>query len=155
MKIWRKTTYQDWQNSIQEGYEWLKERCDSIYMAGLSMGGTLTLDMAQQHADLKGIVLINAAIDIPAMAEIEEDVRFLDAIGSDIKKPGVEELAYEKTPVKSIGEINQLMKQVREKLKEVEVPTLILVSEEDHVVPPRNSQDIYEKIKSEDKSLFS
>ncbi len=53
MKIWRKTTYQDWQNSIQEGYEWLKERCDSIYMAGLSMGGTLTLDMAQQHADLK------------------------------------------------------------------------------------------------------
>ncbi len=87
------------------------------------------------------------------MAEIEEDVRFLDAIGSDIKKPGVEELAYEKTPVKSIGEINQLMKQVREKLKEVEVPTLILVSEEDHVVPPRNSQDIYEKIKSEDKKL--
>lgn len=151
------TTYQDWISSVEEGYQWLKERCDTIFVTGLSMGGTLTLYMAEKYPEIKGIIPINAAVDIPTMADASnlEDVRFLDAIGSDIKKPEIVELAYEKTPVRSIGEIIKLMEIVRGDLTKITCPALIFVSEEDHVVPPNNSQLIYDGISSEQKELIT
>lgn len=151
------TTYQDWISSVEEGYQWLKERCDTIFVTGLSMGGTLTLYMAEKYPEIKGIIPINGAVDIPTMAEASnlEDVRFLDAIGSDIKKPEIVELAYEKTPVRSIGEIIKLMEIVRGDLTKITCPALIFVSEEDHVVPPNNSQLIYDGISSEQKELIT
>jgi carboxylesterase len=149
------TTYQNWIESVEEGFQWLKERCDTIFVTGLSMGGTLTLYMAENHPEIKGIIPINAAVDIPAMAPVKEleGVRFLDAIGSDIKKPGIQELAYEKTPVQSVKEILVLMEQVKDNLHEIQCPALIFVSEEDHVVPPDNSQMILEGIRSEVKEI--
>jgi carboxylesterase len=151
------TKYTDWIASIEEGFQWLKERCDSIFVTGLSMGGTLTLYMAEKHPEIKAIIPINAAVEISDMegAAGLQDVRFLDAIGSDIKKPHVKELAYEKTPVKSIGEIVQLMELVREGLENIQCPALIFVSSEDHVVPPGNSQIILDRISSKDKKLIT
>ncbi|MDR6124990.1 carboxylesterase [Bacillus sp. SLBN-46] len=149
------TTYQDWVSSIEEGFLWLKERCDTIFVTGLSMGGTLTLYMAEKYPEIRAIIPINAAVDIPEMAPVRqlEGVRFLDAIGSDIKKADVKELAYEKTPVQSIKEILTFMEQVKADLHKITCPALIFVSEEDHVVPPNNSQIIYEAISSSVKEL--
>lgn len=143
----------DWIRSIEEGYAWLKERCDTILMTGLSMGGTLTLYMAEKHPDIKAIALINAAIDMPAMEHVPESMRFLDAIGSDIKKPGVTELAYDQTPVQSMKEIVALMEEVRPELRKVTCPALIFVSDEDHVVPPENADIIRDGISSETKEM--
>lgn len=146
-----RTSRHDWIESVEEGYRWLKERCGTIYMAGLSMGGTLTLYMAERHPDIRAIALINAAIDMPALKEVgdPEEIRFLEAIGSDIKKPDVTELAYEKTPVKSVKEILALMEEVRADLGKISCPALLLVSDEDHVVPPGNSDIIGEGLSSE------
>ncbi|MFA1643445.1 alpha/beta hydrolase [Chryseomicrobium imtechense] len=150
------STYQEWIDSIEEAYAWLSERCDTIYMTGLSMGGTLTLYMAQHHPDLKAISLINAAIEVPAMEGVKQlpaEVRFLDAIGSDIKKPGVVELAYGKTPVAAVKQLLTFMEEVKSGLSSVQCPTIIFVAPEDHVVPPTNSQTILDTIASRDKVL--
>ncbi|MFS0749346.1 alpha/beta hydrolase [Oceanobacillus sp. 1P07AA] len=151
-----KTTFHDWIESIEEGYHWLQERCDTIYMCGLSMGGTLSLYMAEKYSELNGIVLINAAIEVPDMEAATEmkDTRFIDAIGSDIKKPNIQELAYEKTPVQSIREIVKLMEQIRLDLNKVTCPACIFVSDEDHVVPPYNSEVIYKEIQSDVKEII-
>ncbi|MEG0386282.1 MAG: alpha/beta hydrolase [Solibacillus sp.] len=150
-----KTTYQDWILSIEEGYQWLQERCETIFVTGLSMGGTLTLYMAEQHPEIRGIIPINAAVVLPAMEPIRHmtDVQFLDGIGSDIKKPGVTELAYAKTPVRSVSEILTLAEDVRKLLFNITCPTLIFVSDEDHVVPPYNSQIIADGILSTEKDI--
>ncbi|MBU8917924.1 alpha/beta fold hydrolase [Bacillus sp. FJAT-29953] len=149
------TTYHDWIASVEEAYQWLKERCDTIFVTGLSMGGTLTLYMAEKHPEIRAIIPINAAVDIPAMLPVRqlEDMPYLDAIGSDIKKPGVVELAYEKTPVQSVKEILTFMDEVKADLHIITCPVLIFVSDEDHVVPPDNSQIIYDEIGSEIKEL--
>jgi carboxylesterase len=151
------TQYSDWIASIEEGFQWLKERCDDIFVTGLSMGGTLTLYMAEKHPEIRAIIPINAAVEISDMegAAGLQDVRFLDAIGSDIKKADVKELAYEKTPVKSIGEIVQLMELVKGGLADIQCPALIFVSSEDHVVPPDNSRLILDHISSKDKKLIT
>ncbi|WP_366247538.1 alpha/beta fold hydrolase [Terribacillus aidingensis] len=150
------TTYKDWIASIEEGYHWLKERCDTIFVTGLSMGGTLALYMAENYPDIHAIIPINAAVTVPSMENVHElrGVRYLDAIGSDIKNSEVKELAYEKTPVQSVKEILQLMEKVRGDLTKITCPALIFVSDEDHVVPPVNAQLIHDEIGSERKTLY-
>ncbi|PTX49613.1 carboxylesterase [Melghirimyces profundicolus] len=149
------TTYEDWIESSDEGYRKLKETCSEVFVVGLSMGGTLALHLARQYPETKGIVLINAAMKMDQLEQVAqmEEPRFLDAIGSDIKAEGVQELAYEKTPLKSVREIVKFMEVTREKVPAIHCPALILVSKEDHVVPPDNSRFIYENLKSGDKTL--
>lgn len=133
----------------------MKEKCDHVYVVGLSMGGTLALDLAAKYSDISGIMLINAAIDMPDLRSfIEGDVpRFLDGIGSDIKKEGVKELAYEKSPVQSIKSFLTYLDEVQQRLDKVNCSALVFSSTEDHVVPPENSKYIYHHISSEDKDL--
>ncbi len=148
------STYENWIASVEEGYTWLKERCEYIFVVGLSMGGTLALYMAEHHPEINGVITINAAVDVSAMEPVRHmEERFIDPIGSDIKKPDVTELAYEKTPTASVGQLLDLMKKVKLDLPRVECPILLFVSKDDHVVPPENSQLIHDQISSTDKTL--
>lgn len=151
-------SYQDWVQSVEEGLAKLKDTCSEIFVAVLSMGGTLTLYLAEKYPEIKGIMPINAAVNLPVFAAnyeklSSEGTRFMDAIGSDIKKEGIKELAYPKTPVKSIREIVSLAEKVRSDLPKIKIPTLIFSSVEDHIVPPQNSQEIYESISSEERII--
>lgn len=152
-------SYLDWIRSVEEGLEKLRQTCSQIFVTGLSMGGTLTLYLAENHKDIKGIIPINAAIHMPDLVKNYEllsagETRFVDGIGADIKQEGVEELAYKQTPVKSMGEIMLLSKDVRSMLSKVTAPALIFKSTVDNVVPPENSEEIYEKISSSDKEII-
>lgn len=154
-----KTTYHDWVQTVEAGLEKLQSTCTEVYVTGLSMGGTLTLYLAENHPEIKGIIPINAATHMPDMNKYydklsQTDKRFVDGIGSDIKKENVKELAYEQTPVKSMGELKKLAEKVRDQLPAIEIPTLIFSSTVDHVVPPENSQEIYRSISSKERSII-
>lgn len=153
------STASQWIADLEQATAWLQARCDTLFVAGLSMGGTLTLYMAGQHPELfKGIIPINAVISThnPAMAALAygaDAPAELPGIGSDIKASGVTELAYPVTPVPTIKELFALMKVTEEMLPRITCPALIFVSREDHVVPPINSEAIMQKIASTDKHL--
>lgn len=153
-------TYLNWIFDVEEALEKLKETCSTIFVAGLSMGGTLTLYLAEKYPEIAGIIPINAAIYLPDFKKdyesfSAEERRYVDGIGSDVKDEEVKELAYRQTPVKAMEQLLLLMEEVREKLSLIKMPTLIFSSEVDHVVPPENSQYIYDTIRSEDKTLHS
>ncbi|RSL32141.1 alpha/beta fold hydrolase [Salibacterium salarium] len=149
------TSYKEWCNTVEEGYHFLRETCSDIYIAGLSMGGTLTLHVAEQFPAVKGIILINAAIDVPNMnADTIVGTQYVDTETPDIKQEHVYELTYEKTPVQSFREIQKLMKDQREKLHDIQVPARIFVSDVDHVVPPSNSEYIYNGLASANKRII-
>ncbi|UOR13057.1 alpha/beta hydrolase [Halobacillus amylolyticus] len=145
----------DWIQSVETAYQWLNERCSIIFVVGLSMGGTLALYLAEKYKKINGVISINGAVDIPDMENVMESTkdRFVAAIGSDIKKEDVEELAYDKTPINAIRSLMALMKEVHEGLADIHCPALIFVSEEDHVVPPDNSETIFDSVFSEHKEL--
>lgn len=146
-------SFEEWLNDVEAGYQKLVKTCSKIVVIGLSMGGTLTLYLAQKYPEIAGIVPINAAIELKGMEEYYEQIRhgkesFVAGIGSDIKQEGVKELAYELTPVKSMGELLKLMELVRDGLSSIHMPAMILSSKVDHVVPPSNSEEIVNTIKS-------
>ena len=60
------TSWDDWSKAAEAAYDDLAARCDKVVVSGLSMGGTLTLWLAEHHPEIAGIVLVNAAAEPPA-----------------------------------------------------------------------------------------
>jgi len=153
-----KVRYTDWINDIETAYNKLKERSKNIFVAGLSMGGALTLYMLENHPEIKGGVLINHVVmlkdpRVKLLPILSLFVKSIPAIGSDIKDPQVKEPAYDRTPTKGAYEMTKLLNVVDKNLSKVKQPVLILKSKEDHVVPLENVQYTLDRISSEDKKV--
>jgi carboxylesterase len=149
-------SYQDWIQSLEDGYSLLQKHCREIFIIGQSMGGTLTLNLAQRFKSISGIMLINAAIiSIPPMEryKIKQVPRFVNEGAPDIKAQDVHEITYSKTPVRSIHQLFALMAETSDKLDSVTCPVLAFRSEEDHVVPPENTKYILSSIQSKIKEV--
>lgn len=154
------TGYLDWLASAEEGLQSLLASKRQVFVAGLSMGGTLTLNLAARFPDrIAGIAPINGAVGIfgGGMSELvcasDAPARF-PGVGSDIKAEGVEELAYAEIPVACIRQIFVLMAATRDLLPRITAPALVFQSREDHVVPEANADAIMAAIGSADARLL-
>lgn len=160
VKDMAKSTAEGWISALEEDLAWLRERTDGVYIAGLSMGGTLALYLAAMHPEwVRGVLPINACVFLgnPDLARLAFDPNAPETapgVGSDIKAEGVEELAYEEMPVPAIKEIMALMRVTDDLLPTVTAPAVIFQSLEDHVVPPENGSYIQERLGSEYKQLI-
>ena len=150
------TSYEDWIKSVTDAYEEIRPKVDNLFVFGLSLGGALTLLLAENYP-IKGIITVNAAIELANFLALYNDPNippFLQGIGSDIKKEGIKEWAYDRTPKKSIGEAACFLELVKANLSKVTCPALIFKSLDDHVVPPTNQDYILEHINSSQKELI-
>ncbi|MFP7296391.1 alpha/beta hydrolase [Neobacillus niacini] len=152
-----KCSYQDWIESIEDGYYFLQKHCQEIFVIGQSMGGTLTLNLTNKHRNIKGIILINAAIkSIPPMEKYKNSnvPRYINEGKPDIKDKSVNEITYSKAPVRSIQQLFALMDKTRDILPTISCPVMAFQSEEDHVVPPENGKFLFASIHSDDKEFI-
>lgn len=150
------TRYDDYYATIEREFEALRARTDVVVVAGLSMGGCLVLQLAERRPDeIAGVVLVNAAVtsenkQLLLLPVLKHLVKALPAIGGDIKKEGVEEYAYDKTPLKPLASMVSAWKLVRADLPKVTAPVLLFRSAEDHVVDPSSAKAILAGISSTD-----
>jgi carboxylesterase len=134
------TRWPDWYAEVRRSYDELAEHCDQVFAFGLSMGGTLVTKLAEDLGDaISGLVLVNVAYgtlrrDAAFAKYIAWAVKSRPGIGSDIKKPGVSELGYDKTPLKAFVSLQELWKVVVPDLGKITAPILYFRSTEDHVV---------------------
>ncbi|GAA3530345.1 alpha/beta fold hydrolase [Amycolatopsis ultiminotia] len=151
-----RTTWQDWYGAVREELLALRAECDEVFVGGLSMGGTLTLALAQEFGSrIAGIVLVNPSVtrlsaDAKLLPLLSRVVPSIPAIANDIAKPGETELAYPRTPVRAAASLARLWKQVRAGLPKVTQPVLLLHSRVDHVVEPENSRIVLAGVSSTD-----
>lgn len=154
-----KARWSDWTADAEQALSWLRQRTSRMYVCGLSMGGTLALWLAERHPGLAGVITINALIRHPQ----EPLMRILGRIGiprwtkgvrNDIKKPGEDEMAYERVPIRAARELALLVRAVRRDLGRISCPILIFSSPQDHVVPPQNQREIFETVSSQIKKLI-
>jgi carboxylesterase len=123
---------------------------------GLSMGGTLSLRLAEQHGrDLAGVVVVNPSVigldpRLKVLPVLSRVLPSLGGIGSDIKKPGVTELAYPRIPLRALASLRRAWDVVRSDLPKVTQPLLLLRSAEDHVVEPESARLILSRVSSTD-----
>jgi carboxylesterase len=148
-ETWRETNrtrWPQWYEAVEAAYREVAQRCHTVFAAGLSMGGTLVTRLAEENPDgIAGLVLVNPAyatkrLDAKFAPYITWAVRSRPAIGGDIKKPGVEEPAGDRTPVVAFASLQKLWKVTRADLAAVRAPILMYRSREDHVVDELSGQ---------------
>lgn len=154
-----KVSYQDWISDIEKALIKLKKRVKKVFVSGLSMGGLLTLYLAEQHPELKGIIILNPALilndwRLPLLPMLRFVLKATKTIGADLKDPDADEITYDYTPTNGVYEMTKLQKIVKKYLNVINQPTLIFKSRTDHVVPTINAPYIYNHISSTDKNLI-
>jgi carboxylesterase len=137
-----RTTSADWYAAAGRALAGLRGRCAEVFVMGLSLGGCLALRLAEEHGpDVSGLVVVNPSLapdnKLFALAPI---LRYfpgsLRGIGSDVKKPGERELAYERLPIRAAASLPTLWRQTVRHLGDITQPVLAYRSATDHVVGP-------------------
>ncbi len=137
-----RTRFSDWYGEVERAFDGLRERCDAVFAMGLSMGGTLVLRLAEERGDeVAGAVVVNASLaterkDARLLPLLSRVLPSFPGIGSDVKKPGVVELAYDRLPLAAANSLQQAWRLVRGDLARISCPVLVFRSRVDHVVEP-------------------
>jgi carboxylesterase len=143
------TRYADWRAEALAALTRLRSRTQQVCVVGLSMGGTLALDLATTEA-VDGVVTINAQIldrgglvvKLGPIIEKLLPIAPASAAGltkNDIKKGGDED-AYAWVAAAAGNSLVRALPQVRARLKALTCPLLVIYSRDDHSVPTDNSK---------------
>jgi len=144
----------DWTASVEDGYQLLRGLADHVYLIGLSMGGVLSLLMSTR-LEVKGVVGISTPYKLPDDWRLKY-IEFLSLFQPYMPKvksssgsgwfdleARKDHISYPQNPVRSIGELNKLIGQMRTALPQVKVPVLLIHSKEDKYVLPENLDLIF------------
>ncbi len=153
-----KAKFGDWINDIENALTRLKLTSNYIFVMGLSLGGGLTLYLAEHHPELSGVIVINNISRFPAYQRLLVPIvkiftKTMPAIGDDIKDSTQHEIAYDKNPLLALNELFKLTDIINKNLKKISMPILIFKSTIDHVVSQNSATYVYKNVSSADKEL--
>lgn len=153
-----KVTWQDWIAACRDGVNKLAETCDQIFVCGLSMGGVLTLLMAEE-LPIDGAISICAPVNIfnpllPYTPILQYFVRFRGGKKPPRTDKHPYDLGYTATPMKAAPHLYRLMKLAAKNLDKITCPMLIVQGMEDRTVKPESAQIIHDgTVNCHDKEL--
>lgn len=135
-----RTTYDEWYGEAARAFDDLCLSHDVVFVAGLSMGGSLVLRLTEEHQDrISGVILVNPAVatkrfDVKLLPVMKHLVPAFPGIASDIKKSGTDEYGYTRTPLRAAHSMMVGWRSVVADLGRVTAPVLYFRSRVDHVV---------------------
>jgi carboxylesterase len=139
----RRPAWRDWLTAVEDGLNLLRGMSDRLYVAGISMGGVLTLIAASRY-QVQGV----AALSTPYGLTDDWRVRFMRPISlfvPQFKKPSAVGIAAETSYAyfvpHAIAEAAEMAKLMRASLPKINVPVLLIQSHGDKVIEP-NALDL-------------
>jgi carboxylesterase len=153
-----RTRWEDWYATVERALLQMHEQCDTVFVGGLSMGGALTIHLAQQHPDLvAGVMLVNPALAsgdwkarylLPVMRGLQ--IKEYPAISNDIAKEGMDEVAYDKTPIYALWSFTRQWPHLVADLHKVHQPTIVFHAPNDNIVDGMTVELLKARIGSND-----
>lgn len=149
-----RSNWTDWTASVEDGYSLLRSFTDTIYFVGLSMGAALSLLMSTR-LDVKGVVSMSSPYklpDDPRLRHIDWIAKMIPYMPKGEGEPGSGwydkeawkgHVSYPMNPVRSVGQLNLLLGEMRAALPKVNVPVLLIHSRDDKYVLPENMDLIH------------
>jgi len=158
----------DWTVSVEDAFSTLLGVTDNIYLVGLSMGGVLSLLMSTR-LKVKGVVAMSTPYwlrdDNPRLKYIGLLSKVMPYLPKSKEAPGTgwfdknawqEHVSYPQNPVRSIGELNKLLSEMRAALSQVKVPVQLIHSRDDKYVAPESMEHIYaDLVNASDKTKLT
>ena len=158
--------WEEWYADVLAGYCMLRERCDQVFVSGLSMGADLCLLLAANQSP-DGVIAMSTPFKIydwrihliPLISQIlpyrakkdSDDTRQFYAY---VEAQGRTYETYPRYPTSSLKELNELIDATRESLPRIKGPVLLIHSQRDDVVPFAQFGRIVDSIPCEDKQTL-
>jgi carboxylesterase len=154
-----RTRWWDWLASVEDGLNLLKGCTEEQYLMGLSLGGVLSLLSATRYP-VRGVVAMSTPFGLPN----DPRIHFMNILtmlqpkmkkGEDVffnKEAKATHVALPFTPSRAMMEVVKAIKELQRVLPDVKVPTLLVQSRLDSVVPAGSLDGIYANIGSADKT---
>jgi len=145
------TTWQDWVASAQEDLDGLKRQCSEVFVAGQSMGGTVSLLLAARNPEVRAVATTSALVGLGRVTELQiflgsRFLRWHHPDGSRVDlfdKEAVKQLrSYARRPMRQHVDLVRLGRQALAEAPRIRAPVLVLHGLGDHVVPPGNAARI-------------
>ncbi len=154
-----KVNWVEWRDKVEDSYNLLRNRTKEIFVCGLSMGGALAINLASNHPEIKGLILINHIYNYsePGLALtpiLKFFIRRIGALGGDIKDPASHESAYDCNPLHSAAELKKLIDVNKKIIHKIRQPVLMFKSSEDHVIPIKSTISTFKNVRSEHKEMI-
>jgi carboxylesterase len=146
----------DWYAEGEAAFDRLRASCEAVVVAGLSMGGSVALRLAEERGtQVSGVVLVNPFVsstrkELVALPVLKHVVPSLRGVVNDIKKPGQDEHGYDRLPLKGLGAVTAMWKVVVPDLGRVTQPLLYFRSSADHVIDASSSAAVLRGVSSTD-----
>ena len=150
--------WKDWIDSVENSLQELKNKCDRLFVAGLSTGASIALHIATKR-EVDGIIALAPGLYLKkSFAKLAHILKYVWKYKSIKSGPDVsvevDYRVYSKVPIRIISELLLLFKSLKSKLYLVKSPVLIIYPQNDHVVRPKSSFTIYKRISSKKKRLI-
>ncbi|MFQ5923268.1 MAG: alpha/beta hydrolase [Anaerolineales bacterium] len=160
--------WQDWLAAVEDGYSMLDNTCEQVVVMGLSMGGALALILAASRP-VAGAVAMATPYEVPPQPSVRwlrhllPIMRPISGVLRYVPKPPINDykdqqayrdhVSYSVYPVRSIPEVDRLLKELRRQIPGIRAPVLLMHAHEDRGVSPANAQSIYAQVGSTEKEL--
>jgi carboxylesterase len=157
--------WQEWLLSVEDGYRMLSACTDRIFLAGLSMGGVLSLTFAPSAAMVQGVIAMStpyALPDDPRLRMLKPLSWLIPYISKGSADPHQgwfgdawkQHVAYPRYPVRPIRELNRLLGVMRERLPQVKAPVLLIASQDDDPFIREGIPKIHARLGSPEKEMM-
>jgi len=154
--------WRDWLASVEDGYYLLKGVANKIVIAGLSMGGVLTLQFAAQF-EVSGLIAMSTPFEVPP----DPRLPFLPLLWRIVPKIAKGEpdwrdptlaqdhVDYPYYTTKAVIEVNKLISAMQASLPAVKAPALLMHSLGDGSIPFDHMEKIFNRLGSQNKEMIT
>ena len=154
------TKWEYWIEDIHKAWLKMRKRVDKIFLVGLSMGGTIALNISVKLPFVSGIVLINHTLYMKDLKYkfapfLKNILGYAKGLSSDILDKNVNVIAYDKVPIVAIEQLLDLCRDTEEKMFLVKTPVLIFKSMKDNVIPIHVAETTFRKLRVNKKKMKS
>lgn len=150
-------THTEWLEEAERSYLELREKVDTIYIVGFSMGGMIAGYLASKYGCDK-LILLNASAYYLNPGQMIKDVANMISSGFSGQLKDHElykryKKKFRDTPFSATREFRKLVKLLKPEFSQVSAPTLIIQGECDGLVPRKSAEYLYEAIAASDKRI--
>jgi esterase/lipase/1-acyl-sn-glycerol-3-phosphate acyltransferase len=157
--------YHEWVETVETGYILMSMICDRIVVGGVAVGGSLALDLAARVGEVAGVFAIcpplalrNYSTKFMPAQDVwnrilnktmrgEQNSRFFEFTHGNVH------LNYPKNPVAGVKEVGDFLDSISKSYIAIKQPALIIQADNNPVVDPKGSLQLYDNIASSDKEF--
>lgn len=160
-RVLARARYGEWVEAARERLHALRREHETVFVAGLSMGGLVTLELACEE-EMAAAVVIGTPLRIAQpfatlIPMLRRVVRVVEKkVGSDIRDPEARARhpSMDAMPLDAVHQLMHLQRRVRERLPQVRPPLLVAHGAKDRTANPADALEIAARVASPDPEVL-